>query len=360
MAGRRHATALASGAVPGAHLAAVSDPIAERCASFRVKSEADVRRLLSDPEVGAVVIATPHPSHAELSALALGAGRHVLVEKPVGVHKAECQRVLAVHEALGASAPRFAVVHDYRADPRFRWLKATLSAGSFGRVERIVWHATDWYRTEDYYRSSPWRGTFADEGGGLLVNQAPHLIDTLLWLFGMPIRAAGFCRFGRFHEIEVEDDVTAFLDFKSGQSAVIIAGTGEAPGTNRLDISCDRGRIVLEKSQITLHKNREAASAHRRREERGRPLCDLEVLEFSSPIATSLTLLQNFVASIDGRDEPLAPAREAARAVEVANAILWSSLLGKPLDLPIDGARFESVLADLSRDERKLRRPAGL
>ncbi len=344
--------------VPGAHLVAVADSEPERCAKFAVPGFADARRLLAAADAEAVVIATPHPSHTELSALALRAGRHVLVEKPLGVHKAECLRVLALHESLGPRAPRFAVVHDYRADARVAWLKATLASGALGRPERAVWQATDFYRTDAYYGASSWRGTFAGEGGGLLVNQAPHLIDTLIWLFGMPLRVSGFCRFGRFHDIEVEDDVTALFEFKSGQSAVLIASTGEAPGSNRLDVSCDRGRVVLEKSNITLQRNREATSAHRQRELSGRPLSDCEELRFSPGLPTGVALLQNFIAAIRGHEPLLAPAAEAARAVEVANAILWSSLLGQPVDLPIDGSRFALVLQELMRGERGLRRAA--
>jgi predicted dehydrogenase len=308
-----------------------------------------------------VVLAAPHPLHAELSRAALLAGKHVLVEKPLAVHKAECAKVLGVHASLGPKRPVFGVVHDYRADPRFNWLSSQLSRGDFGRVERVVWQATDWYRTEAYFRASSWRGRFATEGGGLLVNQAPHLLDLLLWLFGSPSRVTGFCRFGRFHEIEVEDDMTAMLDFPSGMSALVIASTGEAPGTNRLEVSCDRGRIVLEEAAARVHRNREPASAHRRREVSGRPLADVEQLEFPVRSPTGLALLSNFVAAIGGRERLLAPAHEAAAAVEVANAILWSSLLERPLTLPIDGPGFERALLELAvaSAERKSGRRSG-
>jgi predicted dehydrogenase len=347
-AGSRHASALGEGRVPGARLTAVCDPIAERRAAFPVWGTPDALDLFARDDVQAVVLAAPHPEHVELSRVALVAGKHVLVEKPLGVHKAECARVLAAHAALGPERPVFGVVHDYRADPRFVWLGAQLSRGEFGRVERVVWQATDWYRTEAYFRASPWRGRFASEGGGLLVNQAPHLLDLLIWLFGVPSRVTGLCRFGRFHEIEVEDDVTAMLDFPSGMSALVVAGTGEAPGTNRLEVSCDRGRIVLEEAGALVHRNREPSSAHRRREASGRPLADVERLQFPIRSATGLALLCNFVAAIRGTARLLAPAHEAAAAVEVANAILWSSLLERPITLPIDGAGFERALAELS------------
>lgn len=347
-AGARHARALAEARIPGARLVAVCDPVRERRAAFSVWGCAGARELLMRVDVDAVVVATPHVAHAELAGEALSARRHVLVEKPLGVHKADCARALAVHATLGAGPPVFGVVHDYRVDPRFIWLKKTLARGEFGRVERVVWQATDWYRTEAYFRGSTWRGRFASEGGGLLVNQAPHLLDLLIWLFGAPARVLGICRFGRFHEIEVEDDVTALLDFPSGMSALVVAGTGEAPGTNRLEVSCDRGRIVLEDGVARVHRNRELASAHRRREASGRPLADVEIIEFPPRRASGVEVLANFVAAIRGSEALLAPAHEAAAAVEVANAILWSSLLARPLPLPLDAAGFERVLGELA------------
>jgi predicted dehydrogenase len=346
-AGARHARAIAGGAVPGAFLAAVCDPLGERRAEFDVFGAASAEELLARPDVGAVVIATPHRTHVELGVAALRSGRHVLMEKPLGVHKAECEQVLAAHRGAH-SALTFGVMHDYRAHPRYQWLRAQLTRGEFGRVERVVWQATDWYRTRAYYQGSRWRGRYASEGGGLLVNQLPHLFDTLVWLFGAPRRVLGQCRFGRFHEVEVEDDVTALIDFAGGHSAVVVASTGESPGTNRLELSCDRGRIVLEDGAALVHRSREAASAHRRRESSGRPLADVERLEFPARAATGVALLTNFVEAIAGREPLLAPAEQAVAAVETANAVLWSSLLGRALTLPIDAEAFEGVLAELS------------
>jgi predicted dehydrogenase len=242
----------------------------------------------------------------------------------------------------------FGVVHDHRADPRFRWLQALLKRGDLGRVERVVWQATAYFRTEAYYAESPWRGSFLREGGGLLVNQAPHLFDTLLWLFGVPRRALGVCRFGRFHEIEVEDDVTAHFDFSSGMTALVIAGTGEAPGTSRLEISADRGRVVLEGETAVVHRTRESVSGYRRREASGRPRMDVESVVFAEETRTGTLLLQNFAAAIRGEARLLAPAEQARGAVELANAVLWSSLCERPIDLPLDVAGFRRVHAELA------------
>jgi predicted dehydrogenase len=348
-AGARHASALAEGAIPGARLVAVSDLEMERCSPFAVPA-VSAAELLTLPAVDAVVIATPHLSHLALAERALLSGRHVLVEKPLGIETGACDEALAAYARLGADRPLFGVVHDHRAEPKFRWLQALLKRGELGRVDRVTWQATAFFRTEAYYAESPWRGSFLREGGGLLVNQAPHLFDTLVWLFGMPRRALGICRFGRFHEIEVEDDMTAHFDFASGMTALVIAGTGEAPGTSRLEVSADRGRIVVEGDDAVVHRTRESVSGYRRRESAGRPRTDVERLVFSEEARTGVLLLQNFAAAIRGEARLLAPADQARSAVELANAVLWSSLCERPIDLPLDVSGFRRVQAELGRN----------
>jgi len=348
-AGGRHARALARGEVPGARLEFVCDPKPERRVGYGVPVAADPAEMLGRPNVDAVIVATPHPAHLTAARLALRAGRHVLVEKPLGVLAADCDALLAEHARLGPGAPLFGVVHDYRAEPRFRWLGALLRRGELGRIERVVWQATDFFRTEAYYAESDWRGTFAGEGGGILVNQAPHLLDLLVHWFGMPRRVLGICRFGRYHSIEVEDDVTAHLEFGAGFSALVVLGTGEAPGTSRLEISGDRGRVVLEGRELAFHKNREPASLYRRREATGRPAVDVERMVFPPSEPTGVALVRNFVAAVRGEARLLSPAEQARSAVELANAITWSSLLERPLELPIDVEGFRRVHADLVR-----------
>lgn len=348
-AGTRHARALLEGRVAGGHLVAVCDSSPERLADYPEIGSLDPAELIARRGVDALVVATPHPSHEKLVAMGLRARRHVLVEKPLALQKLECERLLVLHASLSGTRPVFGVVHDYRADPRFRFLAKLLSAGEIGRVERVVWQATDWFRTDAYYRNSAWRGSFSTEGGGVLVNQAPHLLDTLTWLFGTPRRVLGLCRFGRFHDIEVEDDVTAHLSYASGMTALLLLGTGEAPGTNRLEISGDRGRVVIEGRVGWIHRNREPASVYRRRELTGRPLADIERVEFGAR-PTGPLLLCNFIRAVQGTESLLAPAEQAARAVELANAILWSSLQERPLDLPIDGAGFAEVYRELRED----------
>ncbi len=351
-AGTRYANALSRGEISGARLVAVCDELLERCRPFQAPAFVGAEALLSQASAAAVVIATPHLSHCALAQAALKAGLHVLVEKPLGVHKLQCERALAVHGQLGPRRPLFGVVHNYRADPIFQRLKVLVSSGGLGSVHRVIWQATHWFRTNAYYTRSPWRGHYATEGGGVLVNQAPHVLDTLLWLFGPVRRVRGECRFGAFHDTEVEDDVSAELEFVSGARALLVLGTGEAPGTHRLEIAGDGGRAVLEHGSLSIQRNRELSSVFGRRERSGAPTVDVEHVPAPEGVSTGLEVLSNFVDAVRGRAALLAPAEQALPAVELSNAILWSSLIDRRLELPIDGLEFERVWSALGAQRR--------
>jgi len=357
-AGARYANALSRGEIAAARLVGVCDVVPERGKSFGVPAFRSAQELFAARGLDAVVIATPHLSHCALSEAALAAGLHVLAEKPLGVHKHECERVLAFHAGLGPQRPLFGVVHNYRADARFRKLKALISGGHLGAVHRVIWQATHWFRTDAYYRDSSWRGRFATEGGGVLVNQAPHVLDTLVWLFG-PVRfVRGDCRFGRFHDTEVEDEVSADIEFATGVRALLVISTGEAPGVHRLEVAADGGRAVLEDDVLLLQRNRELSSTFRRRERSGAPEQLLERCPGPQGFPPGTALLENFVDAIHGRSALLSPAEQALAAVELGNAILWSSLLDQRLELPISGSDFQAVWAELGA--RRTARAAGV
>ncbi|HET9956870.1 MAG TPA: Gfo/Idh/MocA family oxidoreductase, partial [Polyangiaceae bacterium] len=278
-AGTRHARALQDGRIPGARLHAVCDQDPGRAAAFPDSVHARLDDIFAEPALDAVVIATPHRSHVELCENALREGLSVLVEKPFGVHAAECRRALAAHSdairsaALHSATKRtetapqeqvsariqrsvmpllLGVVHDYRVEPKFIWLKELIQRGELGRVVRFTWQATNFFRTEAYFQTSPWRGRFLTEGGGILVNQAPHLLDAVAWLFGVPRRLFASCGFGRYHQIEVEDDVNALLEYADGTRGNLQLSTGESPGTQRLDVSFDGGRVVVEGNEAVI------------------------------------------------------------------------------------------------------------
>jgi predicted dehydrogenase len=238
-------------------------------------------------------------------------------------------------------------------------LKKLIAGGELGSLVRMSWIITDWYRTEAYYASGGWRATWKGEGGGALLNQCPHNLDILQWLCGMPARVRGFCQLGRYHNIEVEDNVTAYWEWASGATGVFITATGEAPGTNRLELCGTRGKLVLENNRLTFTRNETDMLEFSRTAKTGfaRPeVWNVEV-PFDNAPAQHATLTQNFVDAILDGAVLVAPGAEGMNSVELANAMLFSSLTGQTVDLPLNGAAYEQKLQELiaqSRFEKKV------
>jgi predicted dehydrogenase len=345
--GTIHAQNVVDGKVPRCQLTAVCDPKVERLKRFpSAQAFVSVDDFLESPEIDAVLIATPHYFHTTIGIQALESGRHVLVEKPISVHKADAERLLSAHRR---SDQVFAAMFNQRTDPFFLKLNQLVRSGDLGAIRRVNWTITNWFRTEAYYRSSSWRATWSGEGGGVLLNQCPHNLDLYQWIFGMPASVRAFCHFGRYHDIEVEDDVTAYLEYADGMTAIISTSTGEAPGTNRLEVAAEKGKVVIEDDEFLFTRN-EVPMSEFSRTDPGR---------FSAPATWDIRIpiqghgpqhngiLANFVAAILDGAPLIAPAREGIFSLELANSFLLSSLEKRSLQLPIDGIAFEQRLKQL-------------
>ena len=352
--GKHHARQVANGAVPGCGLAALCDENPRAGADFPdVPFFDSPRALFASGTIDAALIATPHYQHTELGIAALKAGLHVLVEKPISVHKADAQRLLAAHRG---KKQVFAAMFNQRTDPHYRKLRELVRAGELGKIRRISWTITDWFRPDAYYKHAGWRATWAGEGGGVLLNQCPHNLDLFQWIFGMPSQVRGFCQFGRYHDIEVEDDVTAYFQYRDGTTAVFISSTGEAPGSNRLEIAGERGRLVMENSTMRFLRNEVPMSEFSRKtaEKFARP----DVWEVDIPLPPDrgeqhLGILKNFTGAILRGEALIAPAAEGIHSVELANAIIMSSLENRTVDLPMPAARYAGHLAKLMKSSKK-------
>jgi len=345
--GTSHATAIIDGKVAGMELTAVADASAERLGAFPgVPGFADANEMLASGAIDAVIIATPHFSHTTLGIAALEAGLHVLVEKPISAHKEDCEKLLAAHARTKGLV--FAAMFNQRTDPRYRKLKELLNDGSLGPVYRINWTITDWFRTESYYRSGAWRATWAGEGGGVLLNQCPHNLDLWQWLFGMPDAIYARCQLGRFHPIEVEDSVTAIFEYSSGVQGTFITSTGDAPGTNRLEVSADRGRVVIEGNAPEILFTRNEIPAAQFRQESLSRFGKPAVWNVQIPVPKSggqhLEIMQNFAEAILEGKDLIAPGVEGIHSVELANAMLLSSFHETTVRLPIDSSVFTAEL----------------
>jgi predicted dehydrogenase len=342
--GRIHAKSIVENKIPGIQLAATCDVIPEYAKLFpdsKFFSSSDA--LISSGTVDAVLIATPHYAHTTIGIAALKAGLHVMVEKPISVHKADAERLIAAHKN-----PKqvFAAMFNQRTDPYYIAIRDLVRAGTLGEIRRINWIITNWFRTHSYYASGGWRATWEGEGGGVLLNQCPHNIDLFSWMFGQPDRVRAFASFGRYHNIEVEDDVTAYFEYKSGTTASFITSTGEAPGTNRLEVVGEKGHVVMENDKLVFTENAISMSEHSRTAKDGysAPKTTVKEIPVSGHGDQHIGILRNFAAAILEGKPLIAPAEEGIRSVELANAMLLSAFKDRAIDLPLDGAVYEKAL----------------
>ncbi len=352
--GSGHVNWLLEGKVAGATCTAICDreceklgkwPEAERKLTHFTDSKALIRSGLID----AVLIATPHFDHTTIGIDALEQGLHVLVEKPLSVHKSDCEKLIAAYKKRPKKSQLFAAMFNQRTDPKYIKLRELIQSGELGEIRRVNWIITDWYRTQAYYSSGGWRATWKGEGGGVLSNQCPHNLDLMQWMFGMPVKVRGHIGIGKWHDIEVEDAVTAYLEYANGATGVFITTTGEFPGTNRLEVTGDRGKVIAENGKLTFVRTTKSVREH----------CLTTSVVWSSPEIWNieipvnghgngngngdqhLGILNNFSAAIRDGVPLIAQAVEGINSVELGNAMVLSSLADKTLSLPLDSKFVE-------------------
>lgn len=315
----------------------------------------DYAALLDSGLCNAVLIATPTFAHAAMGVAALEAGLHVMMEKPLGLSVGEGEQLL-VHQRDGQV---FALMLNQRTDPLFVAMREVIASGALGAITRTHWTMTNWFRPEIYFQVSDWRATWKGEGGGALVNQCIHNLDIYQWLCGLPSSVHAFCRFGRHHGIEVEDEVTAYLEYPEGASGVFVASTGEAPGVNRFDIVGDLGALHFDGERLIHTTNTPGTSQFnaQTREMFGMPQTAQRDITPDRTLNQHVAVLENFADAILRGAPLLAPARDGLDSLAMANAMLLSTWESTTVPLPLDSARYQRAL-----DERvagsQLRKPS--
>ncbi len=331
----------------------VKENMPESIAIFEEGSE-----LIKSGLVDAVLIATPHYQHPTLAVEAFEAGIHVMCEKPAGVFTKDVRVMMAAAEKSGKV---FGMMFNQRTNCVYRKMKEIVESGELGEIRRVNWIITDWFRSQYYYDSGAWRATWAGEGGGVLLNQCPHNLDLLQWICGMPAKVQSFMYEGKWHDIEVEDDVTTFMEFENGATGVFITTTGDAPGTNRFEITLDGGKLVSEKGTLTLYRLDEKLSEFIVNTTQGfkKPDMTEENVETDGKNEQHPGILNAFAASIL-RGEPLvADGMEGINGLELSNAMHMSSWLGKMVELPIDEDLYLELL-DKKRATSRHKEDAGI
>lgn len=284
----------------------------------------DYKIMLESGLVDAVMVETPHYSHPEIAQECLNCGIHALVEKPAGVY---AKQVKEMNATAGKSHALFGMMFNQRTNCVYRKMREMIADGEIGELQRVVWVITNWYRPQAYYDSSNWRATWCGEGGGVLINQCPHQLDLLQWVVGeMPETVHGFCGYGKWHDIEVEDEVTAYFRYKNGATGVFITTTGEAPGGNRLEISGTRGKLLCENDKIEFYRLSEDINEFSARNEVlfGSPEVEKIDVETDGENPQHLGIINNFTQSILGKEKLFVDGTDGLCGVELMNAIEYS------------------------------------
>lgn len=367
--GTSHSGWLAGGKIPGATLTAVCDIDEKRRAWAKenlpeVAVFEDYKELLDSKLVDAVIIAVPHYLHPEMAIESLKRNINTMVEKPAGVYASQIREMNA--EAEKHPDVKFAMMFNQRTNPLYQKVKEILDAGTIGELRRVTWIITSWWRTQKYYDSSAWRATWAGEGGGVLVNQAPHQLDLLQWLCGMPSLMEAHLKYGSHRDITVEDDVTAYFEYPNGATGTFITCTHDALGTDRLEIHGDNGKIIITDSKCVTVKKMDKPEDVWNHELDFRQMLALVKGQTQQKLYTEETfecpenwdqqhidVLINFTNAIAKGEELIAPGAEGIKAVEIANAMFLSDWLGHAVTIPVDDELFYAKLQEKVQEEKK-------
>ena len=306
----------------------------------------DASEMIKSGQIDAVLISVPHYKHPQYAIEAFKNGLHVMCEKPAGVYTLQVREMMA--EADKHPELKFGMMFNQRTNCLYRKMKEIINSGELGELRRSIWIITNWYRPQAYYDSGEWRATWAGEGGGVLLNQCPHNLDLWQWLCGMPVKVSAKMKFGKYHNIEVEDDVVATVEYANGAMGTFITTTADAPGTNRLEIVFDGGSLICEKNQLIYNKLGTKLSVFTFENESpyASPACKTEKVETDGLNEQHSGVLKAFAASIL-RNEPLvADGREGINGLTLSNAMHLSAWEGREIDLPFDEFRFKELLEE--------------
>ncbi len=347
--GTAHAKNFLNGDVREMRITAVADIVPEKL-EWSAKNLPWAKRyntateLMESGEVDAVIICVPHYFHPPLVIEALKNGLHVVSEKPAGVYT---KQVREMNEFAAKQDKTFAMMFNQRTNCVYRKIKEIVDSKEYGDIRRVNWIITDWYRTQAYYNSGGWRATWVGEGGGVLLNQSPHQLDLWQWLCGMPSKIRAFCHEGKWHDIEVEDDVTIYAEYPNGATGVFITTTGDYPGSNRLEITMDKAKLVCENgSKITLYELAESLQENIVNCESGFTSIDIKAIDVETDgINDQHTGVLNAFADHILFGTPLiANGDEGIRGLMISNAAHYSSWTGETVELPIDEDKYYELL----------------
>lgn len=312
--------------------------IKEKTKSKNVVYFDDYKKMLDSGLIDVAMVETPHYQHPEIVIECLNRGINVICEKPAGVY---ADQVKEMNEVAKKKNAIFSMMFNQRTNCVYRKMKEMIANGELGEIQRVTWIITDWFRTQQYYDSGSWRATWEGEGGGVLINQCPHQIDLIQWVIGMmPKTVRGFCHYGKWHDIEVEDDVTAYFEYENGATGVFITTTGEAPGSNRFEVSGTKGKLLCEGGKLYFYKNIQDSKEFALDPKNtfgNLPSKRIEV-ETDGKNPQHAGIINNMANTLLGLEKLFVEGTEGIHGVELMNAIELSGWKGgEPVSVPVDG-----------------------
>ena len=359
--GTSHADKILKGKCPDIELVAIADHKPPRIEAAKevfgeeVKYFLNAIEMLDSGVIDSCLVAVPHYDHTYFAIECLKRGIHVMVEKPAGVYTKQVEEMNA--EAKKHPDVVFGMMFNQRTNGLYRKMRELVQSGKYGEIRRTNWIITNWYRSQAYYNSGDWRATWAGEGGGVLPNQCPHQLDLWQWICGMPVKVLAKLKYGKWHDIEVEDDVTAFVEYANGATGAFITSTGDGCGTNRFEVQMDKAKIVVENGKLTLCEfamSEQEFSATNERPFASIPNTKIEV-ETDGLNPQHVGVLNAFADKILGKGELVAEGYEGINALTISNAMHLSDFLGKEIELPIDADLYEKELMKRVKTSKRVK-----
>lgn len=356
--GTGHATNIIEGKCPEVELVAVADINPKRLEWATeniegIKTFDNADDLINSGVVDSILIAVPHYSHVEYAIKGFKKGLNVMCEKPAGVYT---KQVLQMNEEAKKHDVVFGMMFNQRTNPMYIKMRELVKSGEYGEIRRTNWVITNWFRPQSYYDSGSWRATWAGEGGGVLLNQCPHQLDLWQWICGMPKSITAHLKYGAWHDIEVEDDVTAFAEYENGATGVFVTTTGDCPGSNRFEITLDKGKIVAEGNKLSVWKLDESLKDYYGdlTNTFKAPEAQTEEFEFENSGGQHIDVLNAFAAKILRGESLIADGAEGINGLTISNAMHLSAFLDKKVELPIDAdVYYEELIKRVKTSRQK-------
>ena len=348
--GSSHAKSIAiNGDCPEIELTAVADINPERIKWAENNLPDSVRKFNSAEEmldsglIDSCIVAVPHYFHPKYAMECFKRHIHVMVEKPAGVYT---KQVKEMNEASKMTDTTFAMMFNQRTNCIYRKMREIVKSGKYGQIKRTNWIITNWYRPQVYYDSGAWRATWSGEGGGVLLNQCPHQLDLWQWICGMPVKIDAHLHYGKWHDIEVEDDVTAYAEYENGATGVFITTTGDDPGTNRFEITMDGAKLIAEDNKLFIWELPilESEFSKKAKSPFDHQMTQRVQVETDGENPQHKGVLNSFASHILHGTPLIASGKEGILGLTISNAMHLSSWLGKPVDIPFDDDLYYSEL----------------